>query len=142
MAVFQSAEEVYTCIGGLFEKGARDPGMGTKVRESKLVIRFEYDDPASALTIDARNPAPEGQYFRVVRGDTDLNPDVLMTMKADIAHQFWLGKVNLTAALTRGQMKAKGPIQSIMRLLPAIRPAFDLYREHLREVGRPELAEG
>ena len=30
-----------------------------------------------------------------------------MTMEADTAHRFWLGKVNVTVALARGQMKAK-----------------------------------
>ena len=42
-------------------------------------------------------------------GETDLEPEVVMTMDADMAHLFWLGKVNVTVALARGQMKANGP---------------------------------
>ena len=29
-------------------------------------------------------------------------------MEADTAHRFWLGKVNVTVALARGQIKAEG----------------------------------
>lgn len=64
-----------------------------------------------------------------------------MTMKADIAHQFWLGKVNLVAALAKGQMKAVGPIQSIIKLIPVIKPAFELYPQYLKEIGRSDLVQ-
>ena len=32
-------------------------------------------------------------------------------MEADTAHRFWLGQVNVTVALARGQIKAKGPVR-------------------------------
>ena len=43
-----------------------------------------------------------------------------MTMDADTAHRFWLGKVNVTVALARGQMKAKGPVAKILKLVPLV----------------------
>jgi hypothetical protein len=63
-----------------------------------------------------------------------------MTMKADVAHQFWHGKVNLMAALTRRQIIAKGPIPKILRLLPAVEPVYSMYPKLLREIGREDLA--
>lgn len=136
--VFQDASQVYECIGGLMMSARTHPEMGPKVRASNLVIRFVYSDPDSQITIDAKNSG-EDHFFEVCFGENNLKPDVLMTMKADIAHQFWFGKVNLTAALTRGQMTAKGPIQAILKLLPAIKPAYAMYPEHLRSIGRGEL---
>ncbi|MBF0497796.1 MAG: hypothetical protein HQK58_14680 [Deltaproteobacteria bacterium] len=56
-------------------------------------------------------------------------------MKAEIAHKFWYGKVNLTAALARRQMTAKGPIPKIMALLPAIKPAYAMYPKYLDDNG-------
>ena len=41
-------------------------------------------------------------------------------MDADTAHRFWLGKVNVTVALARGQMKAKGPVAKILKLVPLV----------------------
>jgi hypothetical protein len=139
MGVFQSAEELYAAIGGLFDKGAAHPEMGPKVGAGKVVIRFEYSDPDSALTIDSRSEQEPGRYFRVYRGDTPVKPDVVMTMKADVAHQFWLGNVNITVALARGQMKVRGPLQQIMKLIPVIKPAFDIYKAHLDELGLSHL---
>jgi hypothetical protein len=62
-----------------------------------------------------------------------------MTMKADVANQFWLGKLNLLAALSRRQMVAKGPIPKILKLLPAIQPAYAKYQAYLANIGRTEL---
>jgi len=44
--------------------------------------------------------------------------------------------VNLVQALSKGEMKAKGPIPAILKLLPAIKPAYTLYPQHLREIGK------
>ena len=61
-------------------------------------------------------------------------------MKAETAHQFWLGKVNLVAALTRGTIVAKGPVPAIMKLLPVITPAYKIYPQVLKEKGLEQLA--
>lgn len=137
--VFNDASELYKCIGGLFAKGAQHEVMGPKVKASNIIIRFNYTQPEASLTIDTQSTPPEGQYFNVIHGDNDLKADVVMSMTSDVAHQFWLGKVNLTLALSRGQMVAQGPIQSIMRLLPVIKPAYELYPQHLHEIGFDHL---
>jgi hypothetical protein len=62
-----------------------------------------------------------------------------MTMEADTAHRFWLGKVNVTVALARGQMKAKGPVAKILRLVPLAKSAFPRYRTMLEDAGRADL---
>ena len=141
MAIFKDMAEVYTCIGGLMQKASTHAEIGPKIKASGLIIRFEYTDPQSQITIDAQNPE-EGHYFRVLLGSNDLEPTVSMSMTADVAHQFWFGKVNLTAALTRGQMKAKGPIQDILKLLPAIKPAYVMYPQHLQDAGFGHLVRG
>lgn len=140
MPVFRDDKDLYYCIAGMMEKATTDKAMGEKVRDSGLIIRFVYDNPKAMITIDAKNEPPEGTFFRVLTGENDLVPDVLMTMDADVAHRFWLGKVNLTAALTRREIVAHGPITKILKLLPAIKPAYTLYPEHLKEIGRGELA--
>jgi len=136
MAYFKDAAELYECIGGFFKEATRDEEMAPKVAASKLVITFNYTDPDASITVDAKNPPPGEQYFSIIEGPNDLRPDVEMWMAADIAHRFWHGKVNLVQALSKGEMKAKGPIPSILKLLPAIKPAYTLYPEHLRKIGK------
>lgn len=135
MAFFKDAAELYRCIGGFFQEATRDPEMAPKIAASNLVIRFNYTDPDSTITVDAKNPPAEGRFFNIIEGPSDLKADVEMWMTADIAHRFWHGKVNLVQALAKGEMKAQGPIPSILKLLPAIKPAYTLYPEFLRQSG-------
>lgn len=141
MTVFSSFDELYVCFGKLYDEAKRDSRIAPKIRDSHLVIQFRYDDPAAVVTINAAAPpAQEGAYFDVLWGDaTGLKPDVEMSMKADVAHQFWHGKVNLMAALARRQIVAKGPIPKILKLLPAVEPMYEMYPRLLQELGRSDL---
>ena len=82
----------------------------------------------------------EGEDGRVDLGPTDLDPEVVMTMEADTAHKFWLGKVNVTVALARGQMKAKGPVAKILKLVPLVKPVQPRYESQLEAAGRSDLS--
>ena len=42
---------------------------------------------------------------------------------------------NLVIALARREMVAKGPIPKILKLLPVIKPAYELYPKYLSEKG-------
>ena len=65
-----------------------------------------------------------------------MEPEVVMSMEADTAHRFWLGKVNVTVALARGQIKAKGPVAKILALT---KPVFPRYKAQLEAQGREDL---
>lgn len=138
MAVFRDAAHLYECIGGFFRRAQSDPNLGSKVAAARIKVRFEYAEPEATITVNAKDP-PSGSGFTVQEGPSEEPVDVLMTMKADVAHRFWLGKVNLVAAVNKGEMKVRGPIQGIIRLLPLLNPAFDLYRAHLKDLGYEDL---
>jgi hypothetical protein len=46
-----------------------------------------------------------------------------------VAHRFWLGKVNIAAALAKGDMRAKGPIPKVLKLVPLAKQLFPRYQE-------------
>jgi SCP-2 sterol transfer family protein len=130
MPYFQNSEQLQQVLGGFFNSLVNDPSIGQKLKDSKLVIKFAYSDPDLTITVDcSKNP------IVVLFNDTSLKPEVEMSMKADVAHRFWFGKVNLLAALTRREMVAKGPIPKVLKLLPVIKPAYDLYPKYLQEKG-------
>jgi len=62
-----------------------------------------------------------------------------MSMNADFAHKFWHGKANLVTALTRRQVAAKGNVPKTLKLLPILKPAYELYPQFLEEKGLEEL---
>ena len=84
-------------------------------------------------------PTQPDAYVDVIQGPCELKPDIAMSMKADVAHAFWHGKVNLAKAMTTKKIIAKGPIPKILKLLPAIKSLYAAYPEYLKEIGRADL---
>lgn len=134
MAYFQSSAELQEILGGFFGRLFSDPLIGPKLKAAKLKIQFLYTDPALSISADTSE-----EPVRLLFNDANFKPDVQMSMKADVAHRFWHGKVNLVMALARREMSAKGPIPKILKLLPAIKPAYELYPRYLEENGHGRL---
>ena len=137
MPYFKDADEVYAYIGRLFEELADDDELGPKFQRANTIVQYQYREPESQITVKL----VEGEDGQVDCGTTTLEPEVVMTMDADTAHRFWLGKVNVTVALARGQMKAKGPVAKILKLVPLVKPVFPRYRAILEEADRKDLLE-
>jgi len=134
---FKDADEVYEFIGALFADLAQDDELGPKFRKANTIVQYRYANPESQITVKM----VDGEDGQVDTGETDLEPEVVMSMEADTAHRFWLGKVNVTVALARGQMKAKGPVAKILKLVPLVKPVFPRYRQMLESKGRTDLLE-
>ncbi|HEX8053036.1 MAG TPA: SCP2 sterol-binding domain-containing protein [Thermoleophilaceae bacterium] len=137
MAYFKDADEVYAHIGKLFQDLVTDDELAAKFRKANATVQYQYRNPESQITVRLR----EDVEPQVDLGESDLDPDVVMTMDADTAHRFWLGKVNVTVALARGQMKAKGPVAKVLKLVPLVKPVFPRYRQQLVDAGRQDLAD-
>ncbi len=137
MAYFKDADEVYAYIGRLLRELAEDEELSPKFNKANTIVQYRYRDPESQITVKLI----EGEDGQVDCGATTLDPEVVMTMDADTAHRFWLGRVNVTVALTRGQIKAKGPVAKILKLVPLVKPVFPRYRSLLEQAGREDLLE-
>ena len=137
MAYFKDADELYAYIGRLFRELAEDPELAPRLQRANTIVQYRYHDPEAQITVRMM----EGEDPRVDCGQTALEPEVTMTMQADTAHEFWLGNVNVTVALARGQIKAKGPVAKILKLVPLVKPIFPRYRRILAEAGRLDQVE-
>jgi putative sterol carrier protein len=133
--VFKDEQEVYQYIGRLFKDLSEDEELGPRFRKADTIVQYRYSNPDSEITVRMK----EGQDPQVDFGSSDLDPEIVMTMEADTAHKFWLGNVNVTMALARGQMKAKGPVAKILKLVPLVKPVFPRYRKMLEEQNRQDL---
>ncbi len=137
MGCFKDENDVYAFIGRLFQELAVDAELAPKFKRANTTVQYQMSDPESQITVDMR---PD-RDIRVDLGPSDLDPEVVMTLTADTAHGFWLGKVNITSALARGQIKARGPVAKILRLVPLVKPSFPRYEQILRDAGRTDLLE-
>jgi putative sterol carrier protein len=136
MGQFRDSQHFYETVGELMDRAKADPNVGPKIAKSGIIIQFRYTDPEAVTTVNGKDkPTQAGAYCDIVHGPTDWKPEVVMTMKADTAHAFWHGKVNLIAALARKEIVAQGPIPKILKLLPAVEPLYKMYPALLREKG-------
>jgi hypothetical protein len=132
---FQDAEELYRYVGRLLQDLNDDPELGPRFRMANTVVQYRLSNPEAVVTANLL----DGGDGRVDCGSTELDPQVTLWMEADLAHRFWLGLVSPTKELARGNMKAKGPVAKILKLVPLARPGFDIYMERLRAEGRDDL---
>lgn len=128
MTTFSDADEVYRYIGGVFRIAADHPEIGPRMRAANITMQVNYSDPAASLTIRFQEP------MEVIEGGQDDNADVRLSMPADIAHKYWRGEYNLAVGLAKGQVKAKGPVNKILKLVPITKPLFPIYRELTAEM--------
>jgi len=142
MAIFKSSEEAIEILGGYFKEVSKQVAdevpefvtMQNAIGESNLITRFEYSEPECVFVLDfSQNP------LTVTINDSSITPTVSFKLKADVAHKFWHGKVNLAMALTKKDIVAKGPIPKILKLLPQVKPMYELYPKYLTNIGRADL---
>src|SRR5690348_4184477 len=112
MGFFTDAAELDTYIGGVFRDAFDHPESGPKLKGANLVMRVIYTDPDCEMTMVFRDDS------RVIAGPSDEKADVTLLMRGDTADQFWRGEYNLAIGLAKGQVKAKGPVNKILKLVP------------------------
>ena len=123
MVFFKDQAELDEYIGGVFRDAGEHPESGPKLKGANIVMRVIYTDPDCEMTMVF---TPE---YQVIAGPTDVKADVTLLMRGDTADQFWRGEYNLAIGLAKGQVKAKGPVNKILKLVPLTKPLFPMYRE-------------
>ena len=128
MTYFADASEVYHYLGGVVRAANDEPSAGPALRDADLVLRLDYSNPDSSITVSLRQTGIE-----VIEGDSDLVPDVRLAMSADNGDKFWRGEYNVAVGLAKGQVKAKGPVSKILKLIPISKPLFPIYKNLVAE---------
>lgn len=135
MPVFAGEQDVYDKLGRLLEEMVADPILAMQFQRANTVVQYVLQGPAALLTVDLR----ADRHPAVFLGACELEPEVTMRMAADVAHRFFLGHVNVTVALARGEIRARGPVAKILKLVPLVRPFFPRYQALLEAAGRTDL---
>jgi len=136
MTIFRDSNEFYATVGALMDQAKTDPKIGPKIASAGVVIQFRYTDPEATTTVNAKDkPTQPGAFCDVINGPCDLKPDITLSMKADVAHAFWQGKVNLLGAIAKRDIVVQGPLPKVLKLLPAVEPLYKVYPALLREKG-------
>ncbi len=136
MSVFASPDEYYKVATPFLLSLTTDPVVGPKFVAANTSFRVTYTDPDVVFALDAtQDPAV------LMTGEDAMafTPELFLTMSADDGHKFWLGDLNIPIAVAKKKLKVQGPITKLMGMLPAIQPAFAMYRTYLRDNGHEAL---
>ena len=76
-----------------------------------------------------------------VDGNTDLEPEVVMRWRPTPRTGVLARQGQRDRGPARGQMKAKGPMAKILKLVPLTKPIFPRYRAMLEQSDRKDLLE-
>ena len=131
MATFANAQQVYDTIGAFLEQLTKDPDIGPKFVAADTSFLVKYTDPECTMLMDATIDPP----VMTMNPDPATPTEITLEMAADDGHSFWMGEMNMALALAKGKVKVAGPMSKIMKLLPAMRPAFPKYKVFLEERG-------
>jgi hypothetical protein len=133
MAVFADEAEVYEYLGGVFRIGLEDPQLVASLQPSGVVLRITYTKPDAVVTVDMPN-----SELHTGAGNGPA-PNIELFMSADTGNKFWLGKVVLPVAMAKGDVRAKGPVSKLLKLLPLAKQLFGPYKAKLEAEGRDDL---
>ncbi len=133
---YRDADQLYEIYGYFMDRVLQDEKIGTKMSRAGIIIKFIYTNPDTEITIDLKNPpAKEGYYGSYYLGPCELKEDVWSKQPADHSHSFWHGLENPMAGITKGIIKQGGKVTAMLKLLPVVRPAFQLFPVVLAEMG-------
>jgi hypothetical protein len=135
MGAFVEAREVYDLIGGLLVELGLDPELGPQYRAANTIVQYRARDPEAVITV----PLRPTDGARVDCGETDLEPEIVLSLPADALHEFWRGRLDVAQALARGEVRAKGPVTKLLRLVPLAQLGSGHYAARLRAAGRGDL---
>jgi len=129
MAIFdkETAEKLF---GELWTKMIKETEFGKKLKESGITILFEVNDPDVVMYVDENGPL----FGKEAKEKT---PVVTMKMSGDTVHKYWLKKLNIPKALAMRQIKAKGPVNKVLQILPLLKPGQELYPQYCKQYNLP-----
>jgi putative sterol carrier protein len=115
MAHFETDAEVYDQLGGILNNLVYNSARREQLRQADAVVQFAFRQPDATVTLDVRaNKTP-----RVELGATKLRADVVLAMDADTGRALLTGELSPTVALARGDVRTKGPVSKVLRVVPA-----------------------
>jgi len=129
MSVFKDVNQMYELLEDVWNHAIKETEFGSKLKKYEVNYKFIIKEPNGFLFVD---------HDQVITGD-DANRDAVITMElsSDTVHKFWLKKIKLPVALATRKIKSKGPIPKVLKMLPFLKPVYELYPQYCEKHGLP-----
>jgi hypothetical protein len=136
VARFEDDQQVYALLGGMFQDMLADESAGPRLRAIGGTVQWQLRRPSARITVRLGEGVEPGVDF----GETSARPEVVLSLDAETAHRFWAGELPMHVALSQGLIRAKGPVATILRVVPAVGPAREFYAARLAGGGTVVVA--
>lgn len=119
MKPFTDTTHMYTFLEDLWKYIVFEAGLGEKMKEYGVTYKYVITEPTGYLYVD-----PE-----MVLTGSEANKDAVITMElsAETIVKFWTKQLSLPVALATRKIKSKGPIPKVLKMLPALKPVYDIF---------------
>lgn len=135
MTPYKDREDFVEIMSALWSAIFENPEIRGSVEQESLIVKFRFTDLDCELFIDLKSD-PARFYWDPGK---DAPFDVEMIQDSGVSHKFWMQTLNVPLAIGTRKVVAKGSVQKALRLIPALKPAFAMYPQVLRDLGREEL---
>ena len=125
MSRYPDAQSLQTVLERVFAQGyaGDEAHLLTKHR---MAVGFQFSDPQLEVVVDGRGDAVE---VRFGPSSSEKAPDVSFSMAGETIHKFWTGELNIVAAMTRGEISARGNLIRALYLTPTMPLLQAVYRD-------------
>ncbi|MFW9908351.1 MAG: SCP2 sterol-binding domain-containing protein [Candidatus Thorarchaeota archaeon] len=134
MPFYESTEQLKSVFEAFWPRAISNEDVYQKLVSSGIVVRFDIEQPEIHVTIDFRNPGPDGK-LGTLSFDSSAEPEITVWSTSETTNKFWQGKLNTTVAMAKGEVKMKGSIAKALGLLSKIKPLFKIFPDVLRDLG-------
>lgn len=129
MAAYKDTEQMYEVLGDLWNYVIRETECGQKLKEYEVTYKFVINEPSGNLFVS---------HNEVLTGSAASRDGVItMELSGETIHNFWLNRVNLPVALATRKIKSKGPIPKVLKMLPYLKPVYELYPRYCEKYDLP-----
>jgi putative sterol carrier protein len=134
LVAFESKEQLMEVFNRFWVEARKETEVMEKLAKSEVVVRFDIEDPEVHLTINFRDPGPNGE-IGTLSFDSDAEPEITVWSKSETTNKFWQDKLSTTVAMARGQVKLQGSVSKALGLLSKIKPLYKIYPQILKNMG-------
>ena len=119
MAQYKEGEKEALMATELWTAVLKIPESSAMVRRLGLSVRSELRDPEMYLWIDAD---------QVITGEAAKKDAVIvLKMSWGVFHDIYSGNLGLTPAISSGKMKVRGPLLTLLKLVPLLGEAQKIW---------------
>ena len=138
MPFYESTEQLKEVFENFWPRAVAEEDVYAKLVKSGIVVRFDIEQPEIHVTIDFKNPGPDGQIGTLTY-ETCENPEIVVTSKSDITNKFWQGKLRTSIAMAKGDVKLSGSVTKGLGLIGTIKPLYEVYIKVLQDLNLDHL---